>query len=70
MLLQGIEGCICSDCVSLAADYLSGLEHGVKSEPGRIDSLVKPKEIKPAPRDCMVKEASPRKSRSSLTSMS
>ena len=46
MLLQGLDGCICSDCVKLADDYLSGLEHQAPTDPGRIDSLLKPKEIK------------------------
>ncbi|MBQ6087516.1 MAG: ATP-dependent Clp protease ATP-binding subunit ClpX [Bacteroidales bacterium] len=46
MLLQGLDGCICSDCIKLAGDYLSGMEKEKKSEPGRIDSLLKPKEIK------------------------
>ena len=31
MLLQGLDGCICSDCVKLADDYLSGLEHQAPS---------------------------------------
>ncbi len=46
MLLQGLDGCICSDCIKLADDYLSGMEREKKSEPGRIDSPLKPKEIK------------------------
>ncbi len=46
LLLQGLDGCICSDCVKLAGDYLAGMEQEEKKAPGRIDSLVKPKEIK------------------------
>mgnify|MGYP002859551646 CR=1 FL=1 len=45
-LLQGISGCICSDCVKLAGDYLSDLEHHASPDPGRINSLLKPMEIK------------------------
>ena len=46
MLLQGLDGCICSDCVKLAGDYLSDLEHHASPDPGRINSLLKPMEIK------------------------
>ena len=48
LLLAGQEGCICSDCVSLASDYVRELTSG--KVPGAaslsLDKLPKPKEIK------------------------
>ena len=47
-LLQGVEGFICSDCVSLAHDYLVEAINSVReSEPlGKLGNLKKPKDIK------------------------
>lgn len=48
-LLQGIDGCICADCAKLAADYVAEVEQGTgraKKPAGRIEPLMKPKEIK------------------------
>ena len=49
LLLSGLEGYICSDCVQMASDYLADLSQQQKggSKPaGRIQSDVKPKDIK------------------------
>ena len=46
LLLQGLDACICSDCVKLAGDYLTDAEdQGAKPSPGKIEKLMKPKEI-------------------------
>ena len=46
-LLQGLEGCICSDCVEIAKDYLQEIQSGKKARPqGRLEKLPKPAEIK------------------------
>ena len=46
LLLQGLDACICSDCVKLAGDYLKDAEdQGTKPSPGKIEKLMKPKEI-------------------------
>ena len=46
-LLQGLEGCICSDCVEIAKDYLQEIQGGKKARPqGRLEKLPKPAEIK------------------------
>ena len=46
LLLQGLDACICSDCVKLAGDYLKDAEdQGAKPSPGKIEKLMKPKEI-------------------------
>ena len=47
-LLQGIEGFICSDCVELAHDYLheAAGTHPSAADPGRLENLKKPAEIK------------------------
>lgn len=49
MLLQGMEGYICSDCVMLANDYIANLDgkkKASKAKPGKIENLKKPEEIK------------------------
>ena len=48
MLLQGMNGCICSDCVKLADNYLRGLEKGAaeKERGEKLDIKYKPKDIK------------------------
>ena len=46
LLLQGIDACICADCVKLADDYLKDIAKEKRSEdPGKVESLYKPKEI-------------------------
>ena len=46
LLLQGMDACICADCVKLADDYLKDIarEKG-SSKLGKVESLYKPKEI-------------------------
>jgi len=46
MLLQGLDGCICSDCVKLAGDYIGEMNAKTHENPGKIESLAKPREIK------------------------
>ena len=46
LLLQGLDGCICSDCVKLAGDYLGEEKARAHENLGKIESLAKPKEIK------------------------
>ena len=48
LLLSGIDGYICSDCVKMASDYLSELEHSHAGEAPAIEvgELQKPKAIK------------------------
>ena len=45
LLLQGLDACICSDCVKLAGDYIKDVDRASKPAPGKIDTLMKPKEI-------------------------
>lgn len=47
-MLQGLDGCICNDCVRLAGDYLNemGQDMTASKAPARIDDLKKPQEIK------------------------
>jgi endopeptidase Clp ATP-binding regulatory subunit (clpX) len=48
-LLQGIDGFICSDCVELAHGYLNGSmgnKSGDQESLGKIDALMKPKDMK------------------------
>ena len=46
LLLQGLDACICSDCVKLADDYVREAEGTVASKPmGKIESQHKPKDI-------------------------
>ena len=47
LLLQGMDACICSECVKLAGDYLKDFDRASKpSKPvGKVESLHKPKEI-------------------------
>ena len=44
-LLQGLDGCICGDCIRVAGEYLKEVEGGSKPA-GRIDKFPKPKEMK------------------------
>lgn len=47
VLLQGIDACICSECVKLAGDYVRDYDRSTSSSPalGRQESLYKPKDI-------------------------
>ena len=46
LLLQGMDACICADCVKMADDYLKDIVKEKKSEnPGKVESLHKPMEI-------------------------
>lgn len=47
LLLQGMDACICADCVRLAEDYLADFERESASaaKPGKIESDYKPKDI-------------------------
>lgn len=47
LLLQGLDACICSECVKLAGDYLKDFDRASKpAKPmGKVESLHKPKEI-------------------------
>ena len=48
-LLQGISGCICSDCVKLAYEYVAEMEgtsKSKKSAPQKVEALMKPREMK------------------------
>ena len=48
LMLKGLDGYICSDCVHLAGDYLRELEGGKRNTAaeGHLDQKVKPKDIK------------------------
>ena len=47
LLLQGLDACICADCVKLAEDYLKDFERETKTskKPGKIESEYKPMDI-------------------------
>ena len=46
LMLQGLDACICSDCVKLADRYLKDFDKSANpSKPGRIESDNKPKDI-------------------------
>jgi len=45
-LLQGIDACICSDCVGIARDYLASIEKDRQKDAGKVEKIAKPKEIK------------------------
>ena len=46
LLLQGMDACICADCVKMAGDYLKDVMKEAKSEKlGKVESLHKPMEI-------------------------
>ena len=44
-LLQGLDACICSDCVRLADDYLKEAQQETSKPLGKLESQYKPKEI-------------------------
>ena len=47
LLLQGLDACICADCVKLAEDYLKDFERETKGskKPGKIENEHKPMDI-------------------------
>ena len=46
LLLQGMDACICSDCIKMAQDYIDEVNAPLQSRTlGKIDSLKKPHEI-------------------------
>ena len=47
LLLQGMDACICSDCIKMAQGYIDEVTASPSSSKplGKIDSLKKPKEI-------------------------
>ena len=46
LLLQGMDACICADCVKMAGDYLNDVVKEAKQESlGKVESLHKPMEI-------------------------
>ena len=45
LLLQGLDACICSDCVRLADDYIKEAQASLPKEMGKIESQYKPKDI-------------------------
>ncbi len=47
LLLQGLDACICSDCVKLAGDYVRDFDRTSKAQApvGKIEELKKPREI-------------------------
>ena len=46
LLLQGMDACICADCVKMAGDYLKDVVKETKNESlGKVESLHKPMEI-------------------------
>lgn len=47
LMLQGLSGCICSDCVRMGYDYIKELERPArKRESGKMEKIAKPAEIK------------------------
>ena len=45
LLLQGLDACICSDCVKLAGDYVKDINSHSSKDLGKIESQYKPKDI-------------------------
>lgn len=45
LLLQGLDACICSDCVKLCSDYVKNLEPASAVQHGKLEKILKPKEI-------------------------
>ena len=47
LMLQGLDGCICSECVKLAGDYIRDYDTQASTSdaPAKVESLYKPKEI-------------------------
>ena len=45
LLLQGLDSCICSDCVKLCHDYIKNMQPTSVPAHGRLEKIMKPKEI-------------------------
>lgn len=45
LLLQGLDSCICSDCVKLCHDYIKNMQPASGPAHGRLEKIMKPKEI-------------------------
>lgn len=45
LLLQGLDSCICSDCVKLCHDYIKNMQPASVPAHGRLEKIMKPKEI-------------------------
>ena len=45
LLLQGLDSCICSDCVKLCHDYISNMAPAAPHKHGKLEKILKPKEI-------------------------
>ena len=45
LLLQGLDSCICSDCVKLCHDYIANMEPASPQKHGKLEKILKPKEI-------------------------
>ena len=45
LLLQGMDACICSECVTLAESYIKDFDRKASVSPGKIESSYKPKDI-------------------------
>ena len=45
LLLQGMDACICSECVTLAESYIKDFDRKAPASPGKIESSYKPKDI-------------------------
>ena len=45
LLLQGLDSCICSDCVKLCHDYIKNMQPASVPAHGRLEKILKPKEI-------------------------
>ena len=45
LLLQGMDACICSDCVKMAQGYIDEVNIPESKPLGKVDALLKPKEI-------------------------
>ncbi len=45
LMLQGLDGCICSDCVRMAQDYIRDFDRKTPAKPEKVESDYKPKDI-------------------------
>lgn len=45
LLLQGLDSCICSDCVKLCSEYVQNIQPAASKTHGKFEKILKPKEI-------------------------
>lgn len=45
LLLQGLDSCICSDCIKLCSEYVGSMQQASHKSHGKVDKIMKPKEI-------------------------